>query len=283
MQLTQQIEQTKLGNVTEQTNQQEKTEPQSQSTQLDLTTEAKDDQLQPPLPPCQVKKKNLHFFSLQFSLENNQHINANPEKLREILRNGVPSSCMQCLTSMLDQKKRNKSKSKKKKKNKSSSPASATDSQQLWICVTCGNVACGRNDEKHSLAHCDKTKGKHCVVISLERGNHVCWCYGCDDYVVVDRENENFSSVIGQCLHVIENPSVYIPPIKKQNSQQTETQNGLEMANTNNENAGGKTNKAVDLSKARMEMCLGVDWDFVFATIKPVFHPSKMNSIPSKD
>ena len=187
------------------------------------------------------KKKKIHIFfpskNRKFWFENNQHINANPEKLREILRHGVPSSCMQCLSSFINQKKGNKS--KKKKKNKSSSRASAADNQQLWICVTCGNVACGRNDEKHSLAHCDKTKGKHCVVISLERGNHVCWCYACDDYVVVDRENENFSNEIGQCLHVIENPSVYIPPIKQRNSQQNETQNGLEMANTNNENAGG--------------------------------------------
>ena len=55
----------------------------------------------------------------------------------------------------------------------------------LWICLRCGFVACGRNTPRqHALAHFKATK--HPLAICLSRGE--CHCYVCDDWVVGDSQ-----------------------------------------------------------------------------------------------
>jgi uncharacterized UBP type Zn finger protein len=61
------------------------------------------------------------------------------------------------------------------------------EKKDLWCCLRCGLVHCGRGSQAHGLKHFEDTG--HSVVTDLERGSH--YCYSCDDYVTNDDENEN--------------------------------------------------------------------------------------------
>ncbi|KAI8803686.1 hypothetical protein BJ742DRAFT_827787 [Cladochytrium replicatum] len=49
----------------------------------------------------------------------------------------------------------------------------------LWLCLTCGQVNCGRNDAGHGVAHYDSQQ--HDLVMDLESLD--VWCYACDEFV----------------------------------------------------------------------------------------------------
>ena len=51
--------------------------------------------------------------------------------------------------------------------------------QNLWICLICGNVGCGRYDSAHAFAHWEATG--HCFAMDIE-SQHV-WDYAGDGYV----------------------------------------------------------------------------------------------------
>lgn len=57
-----------------------------------------------------------------------------------------------------------------------------SDDPQMWICLQCGNVACGRGEKGHAIVH-HKTprSGEHCVVVDTHTWK--LWCYKCDDAV----------------------------------------------------------------------------------------------------
>jgi BRCA1-associated protein len=49
----------------------------------------------------------------------------------------------------------------------------------LWICLICGNVGCGRYDSAHAFAHWEETK--HCYAMDI--GTQHVWDYAGDGYV----------------------------------------------------------------------------------------------------
>lgn len=57
--------------------------------------------------------------------------------------------------------------------------ASGAESVNLWICLICGNVGCGRYDGRHAYAHYEETS--HCYAMDLAT-QHV-WDYAGDGYV----------------------------------------------------------------------------------------------------
>ncbi|KAJ4359084.1 hypothetical protein N0V95_002478 [Ascochyta clinopodiicola] len=51
--------------------------------------------------------------------------------------------------------------------------------ENLWICVICGNIGCGRYDEAHAFAHYESTKHTYAMDVATQ---HV-WDYAGDGYV----------------------------------------------------------------------------------------------------
>jgi hypothetical protein len=52
----------------------------------------------------------------------------------------------------------------------------------VWLCLQCHEVHCGRELNQHSVAHYTATG--HCIAISL--ADLSLWCYGCDSYLQPD-------------------------------------------------------------------------------------------------
>ena len=73
-----------------------------------------------------------------------------------------------------------------RKRGKSSS-SSSSSSSSLWICLSCGNIGCGRDVSQHSLHHFHANR-KHSL--SLNPHTLQCWCYACDKAINVDAEEE---------------------------------------------------------------------------------------------
>jgi len=50
---------------------------------------------------------------------------------------------------------------------------------EIWYCVTCAAISCGRHVKGHALDHFKSTG--HSIAISFE--DLSCWCYTCNDYI----------------------------------------------------------------------------------------------------
>lgn len=71
---------------------------------------------------------------------------------------------------------------KKKKKKKVAVKKSKTNSKDIWVCLSCGHLGCGRQSQKsHALHH--STALNHPLALKLSTGQ--CWCYVCDDFVPI--------------------------------------------------------------------------------------------------
>ena len=92
--------------------------------------------------------------------------------------------------------------------------ASAPESAQLWMCLACGHIFCGRYDKGHAQHHFDKEGESDCLMFNLT--SHACWCYVCDDAIRADtHRNEILTQVEKYWLkHAevssIENPEAYV-------------------------------------------------------------------------
>ncbi|BFZ54958.1 hypothetical protein PYCC9005_001996 [Savitreella phatthalungensis] len=72
----------------------------------------------------------------------------------------------------------------------SASGDNSDDGPQLWLCLCCGNLYCGRYDKAHAQAHHAKLD-QDCVMWNID--THAAWCYKCDNDVrpdVAKRRNE---------------------------------------------------------------------------------------------
>ena len=49
--------------------------------------------------------------------------------------------------------------------------------KSLWICLSCGNLGCGRFAEKHALDHYETKKAHH---VAIDIYSLMTWCYTCD-------------------------------------------------------------------------------------------------------
>lgn len=55
----------------------------------------------------------------------------------------------------------------------------------LWLCLSCGHVGCGRANGRHALAHHAATQHPHVVAMVSSRyssSRKEIWCYACDSY-----------------------------------------------------------------------------------------------------
>lgn len=56
-----------------------------------------------------------------------------------------------------------------------------SESAQLWLCLGCGGLFCGRYDKGHAAKHYEKAGESDCLMWNME--SFACWCYLCDDNV----------------------------------------------------------------------------------------------------
>ena len=64
-------------------------------------------------------------------------------------------------------------------------------SHDVWVCLSCGNVGCGRESEGHALKHFKDTKHP----ISLCLNSKHCFCYLCDDWVIADNKHNELELI----------------------------------------------------------------------------------------
>ena len=73
------------------------------------------------------------------------------------------------------------------KKNRKGVNTQATQNvghnQDVWICVTCGTVACGRTTHRHAVIHASYNKNH---LVAINPYTLQAWCYGCDDFLEVN-------------------------------------------------------------------------------------------------
>ncbi|KAG0044616.1 hypothetical protein BGZ83_010158 [Gryganskiella cystojenkinii] len=55
----------------------------------------------------------------------------------------------------------------------------------LWICLTCGEINCGRALKEHAVAHEKSKKSSHPLAMNLASLD--CWCYECDDQLLTTK------------------------------------------------------------------------------------------------
>jgi len=72
-----------------------------------------------------------------------------------------------------------------------------TDS--IWVCVSCGELSCGRYINAHALKHKEKTK-THAVC--METKELSVFCYDCDEFVVNDTADRFIEKLRGQILNM---------------------------------------------------------------------------------
>lgn len=65
-------------------------------------------------------------------------------------------------------------------------------SQNLWICLICGNVGCGRYNSKHAIEHYESTN--HCF--SMDISTQRVWDYAGDNYVHRLLQNESDGKLV---------------------------------------------------------------------------------------
>ncbi|KAG0359979.1 hypothetical protein BC939DRAFT_160341 [Gamsiella multidivaricata] len=68
----------------------------------------------------------------------------------------------------------------------------------LWMCLSCGEINCGRAHKKHALAHRDGKRDGHPLAINLASLD--CWCYDCDDQLMTSK---NKNPVAQECQSVL--------------------------------------------------------------------------------
>lgn len=76
-----------------------------------------------------------------------------------------------------------------KNKNKCSS---CNISDNLWICLICGNIGCGRYNSKHAINHYESTN--HCFAMDLKTQR--VWDYSSDNYVHRLLQNESDGKLV---------------------------------------------------------------------------------------
>lgn len=81
------------------------------------------------------------------------------------------------------------------------------ESAQLWLCLGCGNLFCGRYDSQHAVKHFEKEGDSDCLMWNIE--SHSCWCYLCDESV---RFSVNRNEILAQVEKYWTKHAVKEPP-----------------------------------------------------------------------
>ncbi|CAL9730687.1 RING finger protein Etp1p [Monosporozyma unispora] len=106
----------------------------------------------------------------------------------------------------------------------------------LWICLICGNIGCGRYNSKHAIQHYDSTS--HCFAMDIKTQR--VWDYAGDNYVHRIVQNEVDGKLVEVSGNVGNNPS-------EEGSSQQHSQNNN---NSNGDSDGKPTNdKDLDLAE----------------------------------
>ena len=64
-------------------------------------------------------------------------------------------------------------------------------SHDVWICLSCGKTGCGRDTKGHAYKHFEESK--HPIALHLNKKH--CYCYACEEYVVLDNKNNELELI----------------------------------------------------------------------------------------
>jgi len=168
------------------------------------------------------------------------------EALRRISYKNVECQHPACLK--LNQKKNKAPKKNENKKNKKSKQGKKDveediqwnqeiDLKQLHICLSCGNIACGRDLHRHAVLHFESSSQPlHSLAVNLE--SKQTWCYQCDKFVLPNNENENdkftnrnFNECINEIIKAFPNINN-----QKNSSENTQSKEKKEINSMNHQN-----------------------------------------------
>lgn len=88
-------------------------------------------------------------------------------KIKKVIRNGLYQECPEC------------------EKNPIENGSMDSDFEydlSLWLCLKCGNQACGRSKRKHALSHWRKPHSD-CHALCVNTTLWTVWCYDCDNMI----------------------------------------------------------------------------------------------------
>ncbi|KAK2171241.1 hypothetical protein NP493_1087g00063 [Ridgeia piscesae] len=67
------------------------------------------------------------------------------------------------------------------------------DGKNVWVCLTCGSVNCGRYVNAHAKAHFEANKPLHCVTMDCD--SSAVFCYMCDEFVINDTVTSDIQQI----------------------------------------------------------------------------------------
>lgn len=114
------------------------------------------------------------------------------DKLSAKIGSSDPIRCKDCREGVGDRRGK-KGKGKHGKKKGSSSVDSNSDSKAIWVCLGCGDYACGgvglpTTPQSHVVRHARQTR--HPLVLQWENP-HLRWCFPCNTLIPVEKTEEN--------------------------------------------------------------------------------------------
>ncbi|KAJ3016850.1 UNVERIFIED_CONTAM: Ubiquitin carboxyl-terminal hydrolase 45 [Siphonaria sp. JEL0065] len=75
----------------------------------------------------------------------------------------------------------------KKSRSSSAKCSDCKETGNLWMCLRCGLVHCGRETNNHAQIH-HHNNTKHCLTVGMDSLN--IWCYLCDEFAVPNSKNQ---------------------------------------------------------------------------------------------
>ncbi|XP_063991239.1 ubiquitin carboxyl-terminal hydrolase 16/45 [Diachasmimorpha longicaudata] len=118
--------------------------------------------------------------------------------------------------------------------------------QPLWICLKCGNQACGRYLNKHAEHHF-RTPHSECHSLAIDTHNWSIWCYDCESVVNADSRKQlleivEFIKKLATTTYTPPQPAIALPPIEKSPENIPSTNDKHQKPLTNLTRVGGLMN-----------------------------------------
>ncbi|KAJ3116309.1 Ubiquitin carboxyl-terminal hydrolase 16 [Physocladia obscura] len=115
---------------------------------------------------------------------------------------------------------RKAAKSLKKRHSCAACALSISAAESLWLCLQCGAVHCGRNDNNHAELHAQTASNSNSTPTSTKshalvfnQKTRAFWCYTCDEWLLFDNSNgATKNQLLADVLAIFATPSADTTP-----------------------------------------------------------------------